>query len=206
VRSAIGAEFLRWEVATATAGWLLGINPFDEPNVKQAKGRDECAAEEVPVDGRLPHANPTGEIADAPPDADQRCYEGARTAAAPSASSDVVHGRRLFRLLAYLPPDREPFDSALHGSVPRSAKRFRARRCSGTGRGICTPPGSCTKAAPTDGVFIIVTADVQEDLRFPASRFHSACSRWRRRWGISNRSTDRPRALHVHLPRRMSIC
>ena len=34
---ALGAEFLRWEVATATAGLLMGINPFDEPNVKQAK-------------------------------------------------------------------------------------------------------------------------------------------------------------------------
>ena len=34
---ALGAEFLRWEVATATAGLLLDINPFDEPNVQQAK-------------------------------------------------------------------------------------------------------------------------------------------------------------------------
>ena len=35
--AALGAEFLRWEVATATAGLLLGINPFDEPNVQEAK-------------------------------------------------------------------------------------------------------------------------------------------------------------------------
>ena len=34
---ALGAEFLRWEIATAAAGLLLGINPFDEPNVQQAK-------------------------------------------------------------------------------------------------------------------------------------------------------------------------
>ena len=34
---ALGAEFFRWEVATATAGLLLDINPFDEPNVQQAK-------------------------------------------------------------------------------------------------------------------------------------------------------------------------
>ena len=33
----LAAEFLRWEVATAIAGLLLGVNPFDEPNVKQAK-------------------------------------------------------------------------------------------------------------------------------------------------------------------------
>ena len=34
---ALGAEFFRWEVATAAAGLLLDINPFDEPNVQQAK-------------------------------------------------------------------------------------------------------------------------------------------------------------------------
>src|SRR6266496_4922210 len=33
----LGAEFLRWEIATATAGALLGVNPFDEPNVQEAK-------------------------------------------------------------------------------------------------------------------------------------------------------------------------
>ena len=35
--AALGAEFVRWEIATAVAGALLGINPFDEPNVQQAK-------------------------------------------------------------------------------------------------------------------------------------------------------------------------
>ena len=35
--AALGAEFVRWEIATAIAGALLEINPFDEPNVKQAK-------------------------------------------------------------------------------------------------------------------------------------------------------------------------
>ena len=36
-RRALGAEFVRWEIATAVAGALLGVNPFDEPNVQQAK-------------------------------------------------------------------------------------------------------------------------------------------------------------------------
>ena len=35
--AALGAEFVRWEIATAVAGAILGINPFDEPNVQQAK-------------------------------------------------------------------------------------------------------------------------------------------------------------------------
>jgi hypothetical protein len=35
----IGAEFVRWEVATAIAGAVLGIDPFDQPNVEDAKAR-----------------------------------------------------------------------------------------------------------------------------------------------------------------------
>ena len=33
----LGAEFFQWEFATAVAGWRLGINPFDQPNVQEAK-------------------------------------------------------------------------------------------------------------------------------------------------------------------------
>ena len=42
--AALGAEFVRWEIATAIAGALLGINPFDEPNVQQAKDATQRAA------------------------------------------------------------------------------------------------------------------------------------------------------------------
>ena len=42
--AALGAEFVRWEIATAVAGALLGINPFDEPNVQQAKDATQHAA------------------------------------------------------------------------------------------------------------------------------------------------------------------
>ena len=33
----LGGEFLRWEIATAAAGWVLGIDPFDQPNVQESK-------------------------------------------------------------------------------------------------------------------------------------------------------------------------
>ncbi len=65
--SAIGAEFLRWEIATTVAGALLGINPFDEPNVKESKdntarllhkyrrkGRLEASQALIPASGQMP--------------------------------------------------------------------------------------------------------------------------------------------------------
>src|SRR5205085_9861327 len=52
--SALGAEFVRWEVATAVAGALLEINPFDEPNVQQAKDATKALLSRYASDGRLP--------------------------------------------------------------------------------------------------------------------------------------------------------
>src|SRR4030095_8151170 len=51
---AIGAEFVRWEIATAVAGALLGINPFDEPNVQQAKEETRTLLGQFQQTGKLP--------------------------------------------------------------------------------------------------------------------------------------------------------
>ena len=50
--AALGAEFVRWEIATAVAGALLGINPFDEPNVQQAKDATRVLLDALQGDGR----------------------------------------------------------------------------------------------------------------------------------------------------------
>ena len=51
--SALGAEFVRWEIATAVAGALLGINPFDEPNVQQAKDATRAHPAELQGDASI---------------------------------------------------------------------------------------------------------------------------------------------------------
>ena len=60
--AALGAEFMRWEIATAVAGALLGINPFDEPNVQQAKDATRVLLKQYKIKGRLPVAH-AGSIA-----------------------------------------------------------------------------------------------------------------------------------------------
>src|SRR5207244_7859907 len=54
--SALGAEFVRWEIATAIAGALLEINPFDEPNVQQAKDATRTLLDQYKSTKRLPTA------------------------------------------------------------------------------------------------------------------------------------------------------
>jgi glucose-6-phosphate isomerase len=54
----LGAEFFTWEVATACAGWRLGINPFDQPNVQEAKDATKELLAEFTKNGRLPDSKP----------------------------------------------------------------------------------------------------------------------------------------------------
>jgi glucose-6-phosphate isomerase len=60
----LGAEFFRWEFATAVAGWRLGINPFDQPNVQEAKDATKELLAEFTRDGRLPEITQPREFAE----------------------------------------------------------------------------------------------------------------------------------------------
>ena len=54
----LGGEFMRWEIATAIAGVVLGINPFDEPNVTESKNNTVAVLGELAAAGRLPELAP----------------------------------------------------------------------------------------------------------------------------------------------------
>ena len=59
---ALGAEFFRWEFAVAVAGALLGINPFDQPDVQAAKDRTSAILSSGHVQGTGPETGPEGSL------------------------------------------------------------------------------------------------------------------------------------------------
>ena len=61
----LGAEFFVWEFATACAGWRLGINPFDQPNVQEAKDATRELLAEFTKNGRLPDSASEQSMTDA---------------------------------------------------------------------------------------------------------------------------------------------
>ena len=61
----LGAEFFAWEFATACAGWRLGINPFDQPNVQEAKDATKELLAEFTKNRRLPDTTPETSLTDA---------------------------------------------------------------------------------------------------------------------------------------------
>jgi glucose-6-phosphate isomerase len=200
--NAIGAEFLRWEMATATAGLMIGINPFDEPNVQQAKDATRMLLDEYKSSGRLPLRQPNGEI------------EGARltlSAAAEGALDEdsaehflqVIGGGDYFGLLAYLPPDREPFDSVLQGIRTRVGKSGRCATMFGYGPRYLHSTGQLHKGGANNGVFVIITADTQDDLPIPGEPFSFGVLEMAQALGdFESLNSAGRRALHVHLPRR----
>ena len=62
----IGAELFRWQFAVSVAGTVLGVNPFDQPDVQRSKEETDSALEEYVRRGRLPDMEPEGSLAGTP--------------------------------------------------------------------------------------------------------------------------------------------
>ena len=197
----IGAEFLRWEIATATAGYLLAINPFDEPNVQQAKDATKALLDVYAKQRQLPFGEPQGSI------------EGARLTLSGAAASvlddraadaflELLQPNDYFGLLAYLPPDAAPFAHPLHAFRMAIAAQGFATMF-GYGPRYLHSTGQLHKGGANNGVFMIVTADAAADLAIPDQPFSFGVLEMAQALG-DFQSLDRTgrRALHVHLPRR----
>jgi glucose-6-phosphate isomerase len=164
----IGAEFVRWEVATAAAGIVLGIDPFDQPNVQEAKDATRALLDAYRADGGLPQPAPL--VAEpgiaAYGDAtvlgdDPVTVDGAVRALMESAGPSDY-----FALLAYLPADP--------GTVERLQRirtlvrdRVGLATTLGIGPRFLHSTGQLHKGGPPSGIFLQLTAEPRRDLPIP---------------------------------------
>ncbi len=150
-RDALGAEFFRWEFATAVAGAALQLNPFDEPNVTEAKDRTKALLTAFERDRRLPDEKTAGS-------ADVR------------ALVDSVREGDYFAVLSYLPPE-----SSTLGVIDelRAAIRSRGGHATtfGVGPRYLHSTGQYHKGGPDTGVFLIVTADDRTNTMIPGAGY-----------------------------------
>ena len=144
----LGRLFFFAEFATAVAGHVLGINPFDQPNVQEAKDNTAKVLAQYAEHGSLP------EVADADDDA-LRALLRRRRAAAPTSRSWATSSPRRASTRPWA------------GCARRSARARAARRRSATGRASCTPRASCTRAARPTGRFLQLVHDGDEDVEVP---------------------------------------
>ena len=125
-REQIGGEFFRWEMATAVAGYVLGINAFDQPNVQEAKDATKAILASGSVED--PGFDDLGALL-----------------------KEVTEGDYV-AILAYLDRTSETEDAIerVRARDPRPATRWRRRP--GSARGSCTRRVSSTRAGPNNGV------------------------------------------------------
>jgi glucose-6-phosphate isomerase len=167
---ALGAEFFRWEVATAAAGLVLEINPFDEPNVAQAKAATRTLLDTYTTTRRLPLPEPDAAI----DGVRLTLSEAARqvlTLEGPLAFVKLLQPGDYFGLLAYLPSENAVFDPILRNFRTAVAARTGCATMLGYGPRYLHSTGQLHKGGPNTGVFVIVTADPAEDLAIPGEPF-----------------------------------
>jgi hypothetical protein len=138
----LGQEFFRWEFATAVAGALMGINPFDQPNVQEAKDRTAALlerGEEIPLE-------PEGSL--------DELLDGAR-------EGDYVF------VQAFVDPARE---AELEPLLERARATGRAVAC-GLGPRYLHSTGQLHKGGADNGVFVQVVDDPGDELAIPGRPF-----------------------------------
>jgi glucose-6-phosphate isomerase len=197
---ALGAEFLRWEIATAIAGAILRINPFDEPNVQQAKDATRKLLNQYESEGALPIPRPDREL---PAGLTLRLTDAARQRIGgnhPEKLLETLGPRDYFALLAYVGPDPQ-LALALHELRMRVRDRTGCATMVGFGPRYLHSTGQLHKGGPNTGVFLLLTATPAADLPIPGERFSFATLEMAQALGdfASLDATGR-RALHVHLP------
>jgi glucose-6-phosphate isomerase len=196
---ALGAEFMRWEIATAVAGAILTINPFDQPNVQRAKDATTVLLTDYTTTGCLPVATPDRML-----DGIALTLTSAARTALPSGTGDalltLLHQGDYFALLAYLGPDRELADELQ--TIRRTVRdRARVATMCAYGPRYLHSTGQLHKGGPNSGVFVLVTAAPREDVPIPGQPFSFGTLELAQAVGdFAALEAAGRRAVHAHLP------
>jgi transaldolase/glucose-6-phosphate isomerase len=205
----LGGEFFRWEMATAIAGAVLGIHPFDQPDVEASKVATRRLTAEYESAGALPPEAPIARGEGLELYADPRNAAALTARLGPEgitpASLLRAHLARLgrgdyFALLAYLP--MEEVTEAELGRLRVAVRNARGvATCLGFGPRYLHSTGQVYKGGPPSGVFLQVTATDRTDLPIPGQRLTFGVVEAAQARGDFRVLAERGRrALRVHLP------
>ena len=181
-------EFFRWEMATAVAGAVLGIHPFDQPDVEAAKIQARALLDRFERDKKLPQPKPllkSGALSfyGAAPVKAAKAKKAAKTTKIAKAAKtrkdktdvDIV-GEFLatlgkgdyFAVLAYLPM-LEPHKVVLQEIRKKIRNQKKVATCLGFGPRFLHSTGQLYKGGPNSGVFLVLTCDEAKDVAVPDS-------------------------------------
>lgn len=163
----LGQEFMRWEIATATAGAILEINPFDQPNVQESKDNTNRLLSEARQKGSLPEERPS--LVEGP----LSLYaekDGASIAEALANFYRNAQPGNYLALLAFLPEQPE-VERALKSIRLQLRDHFRLATTLGYGPRYLHSTGQLHKGGPNSGLFLLLTAAEKHDIPIPGAPY-----------------------------------
>jgi len=199
----LGAEFFRWEFATAVAGAVIGVDPFDQPNVQESKDNTKRLLTEFKAKGRLPEGDPIfsdGSIRLYGDEASAAALKGAKTLAdALRRHLNRIRPRDYIALTAYLQttPVHAEILSALRSDI---RNRFRVATTLGYGPRFLHSTGQLHKGGGDNGVFLQLTVDDPVDLPIPGEPHSLGVMKAAQALGdLQSLQSRKRRALRIHI-------
>ncbi|MCA0145031.1 glucose-6-phosphate isomerase [Blastococcus sp. LR1] len=198
VTGPLGAQFLAWEYATAVAGRVLGINPFDQPNVTESKENTQAI-----LAGGLPDERPLATIGAVQIHGSGSLLEGVDLSAsdglrlALDALLGAVPPRGYLAVMAYLDRLQDASAADLRAAL---ARRTEHAVTFGWGPRFLHSTGQYHKGGPQVGAFLQLTGAVSEDLPVPDQPYTFGTLQAAQAAGDRKALADRERPLlHLHL-------
>jgi len=200
---AIGQEFFRWEIATAVAGSIIGIDAFNQPDVEASKVETRKLTGEYETTGHLPPESPFFEADGA------KLFADEKNVAAVNGGAKLVdilkkHLARAgagdyFAVLGYIPMNAENEKTLQEfRNVVRDKKKVAT--CLGFGPRFLHSTGQAYKGGPNSGVFLQITCDDASDLAVPGQKYTFGIVKAAQARGDFSVLAERGRrALRIHL-------
>ena len=151
----LGAEFFRWEYATAIAGSILDVHPFDQPDVQGAKDNTDRLLDVFLSQGSLPES----------PAIHPELAEGSL-----SALLEQARPGDYLAMLSYVPPDSR-IDRLLNELRSRVMRSYRIATTAGYGPRYLHSTGQLHKGGPGSGLYLQLTLGNHQQLPIPGQRY-----------------------------------
>ncbi len=208
----LGQEFFRWEIATAVAGSIIGINAFNQPDVEASKEVTRQLTSEYEKTGKLPDQEPIFEANGIKLFTNQSNAEALQQAVGDNTSLTEYLRAHLDRLspgdylalLAYIERN-----DALSGQLQIMRREIRDHKqvatCVGFGPRFLHSTGQAYKGGSNTGVFLQITCDDAEDLPIPGHKYGFSVVKTTQAQGDFQVLAERDRrALRIHLNKDVS--
>jgi transaldolase/glucose-6-phosphate isomerase len=205
----LGAEFFRWEIATAVAGAIIGINAFNQPDVEASKIATRNLTTEYEKNGSLPAEQPVLEdggiklFTDAINATELANAAGGNKSLAGYLKAHLgrIKTGDYFAVLGYIQMNAE-HETGLQAIRHAVRDKKRVATCLGFGPRFLHSTGQAYKGGPNSGVFLQITCDDSVELPVPGQKYTFGVVKAAQARGDFQVLADRGRrALRVHLGR-----